>query len=144
MSKKAIIILVVLVVIIGGGVAYYSMRAQSRGGFGGPNGDLSGNASSTGRGMMRNLPAGSEAIFGTIGSVSGDTFTITDRSGAVKNVTVTSDTQFTGGTKADLKAGARVGGIGSTTPSGITATQIRLGMMGSGRRPGGGTNQPAQ
>jgi len=138
MSKKAIVILVILIIIVGGGIAYYSLRGgptqnprQYGGNFGGPN------ASSTGR-MMRTLPAGSVAIFGTIGTVTGDTFTITDRSGAVQTVTVNAGTQFTGGTQTDLKAGTRVGGVGSTTPDGgITATQIRLGMMGGGRRSGG-------
>ena len=136
MSKKAIITIAILVVMIGGGIAYYSMQAQGRSGFGARNGNFADNASPTGRGMMRNLPTGSEAVFGTIGTVSSDTFTMTDRSGSVKSVTVTPDTQFTGGTKADLKAGARVGGFGSTTPDGgIVATQIRLGMMSGGRRP---------
>ncbi len=119
------------------------------------------------RGPMANIPAGSKPIFGQVASVSGSQIVVTTmgrRGGPATpggtatdsttaptkttiNVTLTSTTTFSGGTKDAIVAGARIFGYGTVNADGsINATNIQINptMPGGGGFNRGGQNQPQQ
>ena len=115
-----------------------------------------------GRGPMANIPAGSKPIFGQVTSVSGSQIVVTTMgrrgnpatsSGTATdstttptkttiNVTITSSTIFSGGTKDAIVVGTRIFGYGVANADGsINATNIQINPT---RPSGGGFNKGGQ
>lgn len=111
-----------------------------------------GNASSTMRGNMPNIPAGDSMFFGTIQSVSGSNLVISgfNRGNATTtpmttNVLLTASTTFGPSTTAsNLTTGARVFGYGTKAADGtVSAAQIQVTpAMPEGGRYNGGMRGP--
>lgn len=77
-------------------------------------------------GRMRDIPEGSQPIFGTISNLEEGSFSIKSPMGEFK-VVFTVSTLFEGGSSSELKNDVRVGGYGTKNEDGtITALQIQI------------------
>ena len=85
-----------------------------------------------------NMPQGSTPIFGQVTAVSGNQITVQRQSrngnGTSITVTLSSSTQYTGGSQSNIQIGTRIGGYGTANSDGsINAQQITINPSFGGR-----------
>jgi len=87
-------------------------------------------------GPWQNLPAGSKPFFGQISAVSGNQITLSSRNNTSVTVTLSSGTEFDGGTRDQIVSSVRIAGYGTANSDGsITAEKITINpAMPSGGR----------
>lgn len=152
--KKVILIIVILLIIVGGFYVFThknvikhlfsqaspaSSQANSATTSTSPQAPHQSASRSFGRGQGIAIPSGATPFFGQVTSVNDTTITI-QRQGKNANatpitLTLTSSTQYTGGTQNDIQTGTRVAGYGIANSDGsLSAEQLVINPNLGGRR----------